>query len=87
MFFFRGKDNGSKPYLLAGLANGTLVAYDQCVLQTTDARPDTILSLNAGPIRGIKKYNGSIYVISGLEVFVIDQSRLTIDRSWIACDE
>ncbi len=73
--------------MFAGLANGCLVAYDQCVLQTSDARPDSIIKLNNGPVKGIKRLHGLIYVISGLEVFVITLSTLKIERQWEACKE
>ena len=86
ILLFRARSD-NKPYVFAGLANGSLVAFDQCVLQTQDARPDSIIQLNAGPVRGIKRLHGLIYVISGLEVFVINLSKLNIIRQWEACNE
>ena len=83
---FRAR-NDNKPYVFAGLANGSLVAFDQCVLQTPDARPDKIIPLNNGPVRGMKRLHGQIYVISGLEVFVVNLSTLDILKHWTACDE
>ncbi len=86
-FLFHRARSDNKPYVFAGLANGTLIAFDQCVLQTPDARPDSIIELNDGPVRGIKRLHGLLYIISGLEVFVINLSTLMITRQWEACDE